>query len=138
MDDEFIHLIKSSYKFDNNRIYKLEFMINYNKGGDFDIGFADFTKSSSNARLRRSNCCVSLSNEGLYIDKKKNGNFLIENGKKYEFEIDIAKKIFILSINGIKAGEFNFNFQDNIFAHAAIRKLGNSVRIKTYEKKYYQ
>ena len=138
LDNDFIHLIKSSYQFKKNKIYKLEFITNYNNGGLFDIGFADFTKSTSFCRLRNYNYCVSLSNDGLYIDKKKNENFKIENGKKYDFEIDIAKKVFILSINGIKAGEFNFNFQDNIFAHAAIRKLGNSVRIKTYEKKYYQ
>ena len=65
---------------------------------------------------------------------KKNGNFKIENGKKYEFIIDIEKQNFILNINKIKVEEFNFNFQDNIFAHAGIRKIGNSVRIKTYEK----
>ena len=46
VDDNYINLIKSSYKFDKNKIYKLEFIINYNKGGDFDIGFADFSEST--------------------------------------------------------------------------------------------
>ena len=134
VDDSYIHLIRSSYKFKNNKIYKLEFIVDYSKGGDLDIGFADFTQSDSACWLRGINHCVGLTNNGLYIDKVKKNNFKIENGKKYEFIIDMSKKNFILNINGIKAGEFNFNFEDNIYAHAAIRKVGNSVRIRTYEK----
>ena len=40
----------------------------------------------------------------------------------------------MLYIDENKIGEYNFNFQDNIFAHASMRNIGNSVRIKTYEK----
>jgi len=39
-----------------------------------------------------------------------------------------------LFVNEIKKGEFNYNFQENIYPLAAIRKIGNSVKIKTYEK----
>ena len=132
-NDNYIHLIKSSYQFNKKKIYKLEFITNYSYGGDFDIGFADFTESNSQPWLRSTNNCVGITNEGLYINGNKKGNFKIENGKKYEFIIDIEKQNFILNINEIKVGEFNFNFQDNIYAHAAIRKIGNSVTIKTYE-----
>ena len=41
---------------------------------------------------------------------------------------------FSLNINGNNKGQFKFNFQDNIFAQACMRNLGNSVKIKTYEK----
>ena len=134
-DNRTIHLIKSLYQFKKDKIYKLEFLTNY-LNGDFDIGFADFKHSTSFARLR--SCkkkCVALTNEGLYIDGKiANENLKIENGKKYQFIIDNTKKNFILNIDENKVGEYNFDFQDNIFAHASMRNIGNSVRIKTYEK----
>ena len=46
----------------------------------------------------------------------------------------MSKKNFILNINNIKSGEFSFNFENNIYAQASIWKIGNSVKIKTYEK----
>ena len=133
-DTKTIHLIKSLYQFKKDKIYKLKFFANYLKG-DFDIGFADFKNSTSCARLKSCIKSVTLTNVGLYIDGKlSNGNIKIENGKKYEFIIDITKKNFILNIDENKEGEYNFDFQDNIFAHASMRNIGNSVRIKTYEK----
>ena len=131
--DAYIHLIKSSYQFKKDKIYILEFIPNYIKG-DFQIGFADFNQSKNREWLKYNNC-VGLTNEGLYINGSNiNSNLKIKNGVKIEFIIDISKKSFILIIDGEKEGEFNFNFQGNIFAHAAIRNIGNSVSIKTFEK----
>ena len=111
-----------------------EFDINY-LGGDYEIGFADFSTSTLVYWLNGSDNSVCVSNRGLIINKKNiNNNIKIENGKKYEFIIDMKNKNFILNINGNKFGEFQFNFQDNVFAQACMRNLGNSVRIKTYEK----
>ena len=114
-------------------IYKLIFLPNY-KDNDFQIGFADSSQSAQNDWLKESFNCVALTNDGLYINGSKKNNLNLENGKKYEFIIDISQKSFILNIDEINAGKFNFNFQDNIYAHAGIRNTGNSVRIKTYEK----
>ena len=117
-----------------DKIYKIEFDIIY-KGGDYEIGFADFSESTSHACLSSSYNFVSVANKGLIINKKNiNNNIKIENEKKYEFIIDMKNKNFILNINGNKFGEFQFNFQDNVFAQACMRNLGNSVKIKTYEK----
>ena len=130
-----IHLIKSSYQFKKDVIYKLEYIVNYINGGDIDIGFADFSRSNSVSRLISSQNSVALSNEGLYINSSiVNKNLTIKKGKKFEFIIDMSKKKFILNIDNIKSGEFSFNFENNIYAQAAIRKIGNSVKIKTYEK----
>jgi len=129
----FINLIKSSYQFKKNKIYKLVFLPNY-RDDDFHIGFADSNQSAQNVWLKNSFNCVALTNDGLYINGSKKSNLNLENGKKYEFIIDISQKSFILNIDEINAGKFNFNFQDNIYAHAGIRNTGNSVRIKTYEK----
>ena len=133
-DNNYIHLIKTEYQLKKDKIYKIEFDINY-KGGDFEIGFADFSKSTSYACLSISNNFVSVTNKGLIINQNNiNNNIKIENGKKYEFIIDMKNKNFILNFNGKKFGKFQFNFQDNVFAQACMRNLGNSVKIKTYEK----
>ena len=46
----------------------------------------------------------------------------------------MKNKKFTLNVNEVKAGEYDFNFQDNVFAQAAVRNLNNSIQIKTYEK----
>ena len=132
--NDFIHLIKSSYQFKKDKIYKLEFTPKY-VSGDFQIGFADFVESKNKDWFYSKFNSVGLTDGGLYINGSMiNNNIYIKNGLKIEFIIDISKKSFILNIDGKKEGEYNFNFQDNIFAHASMRNIGNSVRIKTYEK----
>ena len=91
----YIHLIKSSYQFKKDKIYKLEFNPNYIKG-DFQIGFADFNESKKKEWLKY-NSCVGLTNEGLYINGSNiNSNLKIKNGVKIEFIIDISKNSFIM------------------------------------------
>ena len=132
--NDFIHLIKSSYQFKKDKIYKLEFTTNY-ISGDFQIGFADYIESKNKDWFYSKFNSVGLTDGGLYINGSIiNKDLYIKNGLKIEFIINIPKKSFILNIDGKKEGEFNFNFQDNIFAHAAIRNIGNSVTIKTFEK----
>ena len=133
-DNSIMHIIKSHYQLRKDKIYKLEFTVNY-KGGDIEIGFGDFNHSTNYASFKDSDNCVALTNAGLYINNKNlNKNIIIENGKKYDFIIDISRKKFILNIDGLKSAEYNFDFQDNIYAQAAIRNIGNSVTIKTFEK----
>ena len=130
----YIHIIKSKIQLQKDKIYKLEFLPNY-KDNDFNIGFGDFSFTNKVAALYVSQNCVCLTNNGLLINKVNiNQNIKIENGKKYEFIIDIKNKKFILYKNGENLGEYEFNFQDNIFAQASIRNVGNSVKIKTYIK----
>ena len=130
---EYMYLIKSKYKFKKDKIYKLIFFPYY-IGGDFDIGFADYNQSSKHSWLRDNFNCIGLTNVGLYINGSLINNSNIENGKKYEFIIDISKGTFILNIDGNKVGTFSFNFHDDIYAHAGMRKIGNIIGIKTYEK----
>ena len=53
-----------------------------------------------------------IAGENLYVVSRKNGA-----GNKYTLVPDVM-----------------LDFEDNIFAHAAIRNIGNSIKIKTYEK----
>ena len=132
--NNYIHLIKSEYQLKKDKIYKIEFDVNY-RGEDYEIGFADFSKSTSSCWFDDTDNSVSVTNKGLIISKKNiNNNIKIENGKKYQFIINMKDKKFSLNINGINSGEYQFNFQDNVFAQACMRYLGNSVKIKTYEK----
>ena len=77
---------------------------------------------------------IALRRDGLTIEGNNFSETKIENQKKYEFIIDIPNKIFILNVDGNKEGEYKFNFQDNIYAHASIENISNSIKIKTYEK----
>ena len=130
-ENQYIYKVKSYYQLKLDKIYKIEYKVNYTHGGDFHIGFA----SSSGGSWLKSNDSVAITNEGLFINNINiNQNLLIENGKKYQFIINISKKYFTININGLNAGEFYFNFQNNIFAQAAIRHIGNSVSIRSYEK----
>ena len=132
-NNTYIHLIKSEYQLKKDKIYKIEFDAYY-KGGDYGIGFADFSKTTYCSWLNESDNSVSITNKGLIINGIIiNNNFKIEDKKKYQFIIDMKNKKFLLNINEINYGEFQFNFQDNVFAQACIRNLGNSVKIKTYE-----
>ena len=69
-----------------------------------------------------------------YNGNKMNDNIKIKDREHYTFIIDIGEKKFTLYENLTKIGDYNFTFQENISALAAIRNIGNSVRIKTYEK----
>ena len=130
----FIHIIKTKYQFQNDKIYKLEFSPNY-KDNDFNIGFGDFSKASNVGALYVAQDSVCLTDKGLLINKKNvNTKITIENGRNYEFIIDMKKKKFNLYMNDENFGEYEFNFQNNVFVQASIRNIGNSVKIKTYEK----
>ena len=133
-NDTYIHLVKSTYKFKKDKKYQLIYVPEIKVRGDFHIGFADYTISTSQPWLKF-NHSVAVTNEGLLINGSiKNSNIKIENGTKYEFLIDISQKSFVLKINDVEKGTFYFDFTDNIYAHAAIRNVGNSVSIKTLEK----
>ena len=99
------------------------------------LKLVNFSKTTTYAKLASSTNFVAITKEALIINGNNiNNNIKIENGKRYEFIIDMKKKKFNLNINNTEVGEFGFDFQDNIFAQASIRNLGNSVKIKTYEK----
>ena len=77
-----------------------------------------------------------MTDEGLFIKGTKvNGGLKIENGKINDFIINILKKSFELNINKVKAGEYDFNYDNNnIYSLAGMRNIGNSVSIKTFVK----
>ena len=134
-DDTYMHMIKSMNELKKDNIYKLVFETNYINGNNFHVGFGDFNEATSKGWLKEKIKCVGLTEEGLFIEGNKIDNVSINNNdKKYTFIIDINNKKFSLFVNEIKKGEFNYNFQENIYPLAAIRRIGNSVKIKTYEK----
>ena len=134
-NDTYMHMIKSMNELKKDNIYKLVFETNYINGNNFHVGFGDFNEATSQGWLKEKFKCVGLTEEGLFIEGNKIDNVSINNNdKKYTFIIDINNKKFSLFVNEIKKGEFNYNFQENIYPLAAIIKIGNSVKIKTYVK----
>ena len=128
-NNDYMHMIKSMNQLRRYNIYKLVFETNYLNGDNFHVGFGDFNEATSYSWLK------GKIKWGLFIEGTKIDNISINNiDKKYTFIIDINNKKFSLFVNEIKKGEFNFNFQENIYPLAATKKIGNSVKIKTYEK----
>ena len=121
-NDEFMHLIKSSHQLKKDRIYKLQFIPIY-KGGDFEVGFGDLNSTIKCNSLRTADNSVSLSNEGLKINKKKVNNVKIENTKKYEFIIDISKGFFILIFKIDKINIYSFSVLNNFLPLLNIKKF---------------
>ena len=120
-------LIKSKHKFENNKIYKLVYNINFIKNR-FRIGFGSFEKGS---RLQDKNS-VGLTNEGLFIQGEKRSDIkLYTNNKEVIFVINLKEtdKNFELFIDGKSYGKFNFNL-DIMYGIAAF-EFG-SVKINTY------
>lgn len=130
----FIYPIKTNYILKKEKVYKIEFILDYNKSGDgdVDLGFGNFFDTEKDNWLRSKNS-VCITNAGLFIDSVKVKEIKIQKSGKYEFIINMPKQNFNLIIDEIKMGEFKFNFQENICAQAAIRNKGSSVRIKTFE-----
>ena len=62
-----IHLIKSKYSLKKGKIYKLQFTVQY-LGGDYHIGFGDFTQATKFPSLVNNFNNVGLTEKGLFID----------------------------------------------------------------------
>ena len=119
--------IKSKYKFDKNKIYKLIFNISY-ISGKFRVGFGDFGLNNKQLKEKGS---VGLTNDGLYIEGEKISNIKIEKeNKEIIFLINLKnkQKYFVIYIDGKSLGLYNFNF-DNIYGLASMHN--GLVEIKT-------
>ena len=122
----YMYPIKSKYKFDKNKIYKLIYNISYNSG-KFRVGFGDFGLNNKQLKEKGS---IGLTNEGLYNEGEKISNLKIEKeNKEIIFIINLKnnQKYFELIIDGKSLGKFNFNL-DNIYGLASMHY--GSVQIK--------
>ena len=98
-NNNYIHSIKTMNQLQKNKIYKLEFLPNY-KANYFGIGFGDFSVTINSPALYIAKNSVCLTSKGLFINSKNiNQNIKLQNGKKYEFIIDIKNKKFNLIAN---------------------------------------
>ena len=129
-------IIKSKIKFTEGNIYKIVFNIIYaNTLSNFEIGFGNNELCNTKISLKEKGA-ICLSAEGLYIDGKEiKQEKYIENDYEICFILNLKEKNknFILFINGILVGEFNFNLID-IYALASIEGIDGSVKLKTFIK----
>lgn len=130
----YIYTIKSYQNLNLGNRYKIEFNINSPNGDDIQVGFGNPSKFTGWMKEINSVC---LTNEGLFINKEKEDEkYKLMDNKKIVFLVDLKEKekFFELYINETFINRYNFNFNnyETIFALAAIRKVGNSVNLKTY------
>lgn len=129
-----IYTIKSFQTLNDGNIYKIEFYINNPKGDDFQVGFGNPSEFTGGMKNLNSVC---LTNIGLFINKEEvNSKFKLSDNQKILFIVNLKEKenFFELYINEILIGKYNFKFENKsqIFPLSAIRRVGNSVNIKTY------
>ena len=134
-ENGYIHIVRSQNELKEGKIYKIEFHINYTKG-DLDVGFGSINLCQTQGWIRcEEGICIC--NKGLFINGVHsivNNNF-IENNIKIIFILNFKeeKKSFEVYKNEEKIGKFSFDLK-NIYALVAIRNIGNSVKIKTFEE----
>ena len=136
-ETDFIHIVRSQHELKEGKIYKIEFYINYTKGNDLDVGFGTINLCETQGWLRcEEGICIC--NKGLFINgvnSINDNNFILENNIKIIFILNFKeeKKFFEIYKNEEKIGKFGFDLK-NVYALVAIRSIGNSVRIKTFEE----
>ena len=136
-ETDFIHIVRSQHELKEGKIYKIEFYINYTKGNDLDVGFGTINLCQTQGWLRcEEGICIC--NKGLFINgvnSINDNNFILENNIKIIFILNFKeeKKFFEIYKNEEKIGKFGFDLK-NVYALVAIRSIGNSVRIKTFEE----
>ena len=114
----YMYPIKSKYKFEKNKIYKLIYNISY-ISGKFRVGFGDFGLNNKQLKEKGS---IGLTNKGLYNEGEKISNLKIEKeNKEIIFIINLKnkQKYFEVIIDGKYLGKFNFNL-DNIYGLASM------------------
>ena len=135
-ENGYIHIVRSQNELKEGKIYKIEFHINYTKGNDLDVGFGNINLCQTQGWIRcEEGICIC--NKGLFINgvhSIMNNNF-IENNIKIIFILNFKeeKKSFEVYKNEEKIGKFSFDLK-NVYALVAIRNIGNSVKIKTFEE----
>ena len=135
-ENGYIHIVRSQNELKEGKIYKIEFHINYTKGNDLDVGFGNINLCQTQGWIRcEEGICIC--NKGLFINGVHsivNNNF-IENNIKIIFILNFKeeKKSFEVYKNEEKIGKFSFDLK-NVYALVAIRNIGNSVKIKTFEE----
>lgn len=128
-----IYAINSQKNLKKGEKYKIQFLIYYPKGEDFQVGF--WNPSNFTGWIKQMNS-ICFSNEGLFIKEKEiNTEYKIKDNQKIKFIVDLSgeENFFEFYINGIFINKYNFVIKEDIFALAAIRAIGNSVDLKIFK-----
>ena len=132
-EDGYIYAIRSEKNLQHGEIYKIQFIIHYPAGNDFQVGFGDPSELTGWIKENNSVC---LTNGGLYLNNKLiNSSYIIKDNQKIEFIINLSKNesFFELYIDDVFINKYNFVINNQIYVLAAIRALKNAVEIKTYK-----
>ena len=106
--------------------YRIEYLIQSEKCGDFDIGFGK--DIVGNTCWLRTGGSYAITNMGAYIEGNLANKAKINDKDKVAMEIKLAKVPYegTFFINGKKIIDFNITI-DEIYPMCAIRKSHNSI-----------
>jgi len=128
-----ITVVRSKEQMNPGNNYLLEFLVEFKKQGDYDIGIG--CDSVGNSCWLRAKGCVSITNMGVYNDGKLVDQlFKVADGDYITFEVNLRNKdnkFVKITRNKTISKEFKFNFTD-IYVLAAIRNADNAVTITKY------
>ena len=111
--------------------YKLDYYIDYNVG-DFHVGFGD--DSAGEMDWLKGDNLYSITSEGIFINGKKNENYLIKKeNKKVTFIIDLKNNVSEIYIDDRKLFYFEMKPNNIYYPMIAIKELNNSVKLNITE-----
>ena len=112
--------------------YKLDYYIDY-FDGEFDVGFGDDQEGDMD--WLRGNNLYGFTNDGIFINGKKNEDYKIKKeNKKITFIIDLKNNIFEIFMDGRKLDNTNEMKPENTYyPMISMKELNNSVKLNLTE-----
>ena len=112
--------------------YKLDYYIDY-FDGEFDVGFGDDQEGDMD--WLRGNNLYGFTNDGIFINGKKNEDYKIKKEtKKITFIIDLKNNIFEIFMDGRKLDNTNEMKPENTYyPMISMKELNNSVKLNLTE-----
>lgn len=132
LKNDTITVLLGNTPFNQNENYYIEYLVNYKNGGNYHIGFGVIDPKLS--CWGKTEDCYVLTEEGMFENKELTNKYIkIKDNIRVGFKINFKKKNFCeLYINDDKCHEFKFNEHYQFYPFAAIRCVGNSVKVVRY------
>ena len=128
-----ITVVRSKEMLSPGNNYLIEFLVEFKKLGDYDIGIG--SDSVGNSCWLRAKGCVGITNMGVYNDGKiVDSSFKLSDGDYIIFEVNLRNKenkFVKITKNKTISKEYKINLVD-IYVLSAIRNAENAVTITKY------
>ena len=111
--------------------YKVDYYIDYFQG-EFDVGFGDDQEGEMG--WLRGNNLYGITNDGIFVNGKKNEDYKIKKeNKKITFIIDLKNNVSEIFMDGRQSHNFMMKPENTYYPMIAMRKFNNSVKLNLTE-----